>query len=503
MQAIQEAIDELFDLAYVLGLPSSIDRRAHVKYSFAAIGLTRFRFVNAYAADSKEVAHAFESGLVKSYPDCFRCGKLRCEHDDCNNVLIAPQVANFLSYLELWRGIAKTPQRALVLEDDVVFHKHAVQTLGNLSHAIKTGTLTFKPETPRLLRLGWALSKDHVDGGSFRIERTLRMSNPCHALTSAYARALLDRFVKINTTSDVFLHSMAPQPEEAVTVFPPIASEMSWSSGAAESLIHPKSIRSTYLRERGMEKEARANDEKVRNHIKHIYYRPFLIIGHPCAGQHDMLQFLSRLGLDIGRERDGYDGISTWVFAVGVENPNGCDGILRTRKALFWDHLLHPVSEPTRAVPQIMRHIQEHPDLHEFRRNQILAETGEDLGSYASTFEQAELPLVLWSAMIDRMNPNLTFRVEDGAAELVAYLSQLEHGKYVKAAEHVSSEDIVDDSAVVASARLSTSKYADWDRLSPSTWRRIEAYCRHYGYSLPTMKRPPHHDAVKCQKSRS
>ena len=134
MLAIQDVIDDLFDQVYVISLPTSSDRRAHIQQHFAEIGLMRYRFINAYAADSKEVERAFESGQVKSYPKCFRCNKLRCENDDCNNTLIAPQVANFLTYLKLWGEIANAHQRALVLEDDIVFEKHAERSFTLLVH---------------------------------------------------------------------------------------------------------------------------------------------------------------------------------------------------------------------------------------------------------------------------------------------------------------------------------------------------------------------------------
>src|SRR4051812_25489877 len=107
---------------------------------------------------------------------------------------------------------------------------------------------------------------------------------PCHAMTSAYAQQLLDRFDGFQTTSDIYTHQLCPGPTEALTVLPPVASELSWSVGAVDSLIHPKLARSQYLRESGDEAAAEANDRAVRSHVQHMFYRPFLIVGHPCAG---------------------------------------------------------------------------------------------------------------------------------------------------------------------------------------------------------------------------
>lgn len=265
--SLAAAISPVFDRVYVVSLPGSADRRAHVRAHFEQIGLTTFSFFDAVGADSPLVADAFASGRVHPYPPCFRCGKDSCGKDDCNNVLIPPQVANYLTYHRLWLEIAAQPQRALVVEDDVLFQPDAAQTLNMLGEA--AADLSFRAEISRLLRLGWALGPDHVAGASFRITAEVRMSNPCFGLTSAYAQALVDRHRRIDTTSDLYMHALAPCKGEAFTVFPPLASELSWSTGGVASLIHPKPIRSEFLRKRGDEAGAADNDRRLRDHVKH------------------------------------------------------------------------------------------------------------------------------------------------------------------------------------------------------------------------------------------
>ncbi len=147
-----------------------------------------------------------------------------------------------------------------------------------------SGDLSLQPDQPKLLRLGWALNDEHSSTVPFQVTEDIRMSNPCHAMTSAFAAALLERFETIDTTVDVYTHRNAPEAGEALTIMPPIASDLSWSTGALPSLIHPKDVHSNFLRGKGLEQEAKENDLKIERHVKHIFHRQFLVVGHPRTG---------------------------------------------------------------------------------------------------------------------------------------------------------------------------------------------------------------------------
>ncbi|MGH1414380.1 MAG: glycosyltransferase family 25 protein [Pelagimonas sp.] len=269
MQTSYSDLWRFFDTIYVVSLPTSLDRREYVAEHLASVGITQFSFHDACGPDHPDVDRIVSANLVHQFPPCFRCGKLSCGRDDCNNQLIPPQIAVFASYLNLWKKIATTPQRALVLEDDVIIHPWWPKVLRFLAKKNATGELGFAADQPRLLRMGWALNKDHEDTDC-RIEDVLKMSNPAHGLTSAFAQALLDRFERVNHTADVFLHRDAPLPGEAVTVFPPLASELSWSDGRFSSLIHPKDNHAAYLEAQGQVQQAKAYRDLVKTHMAQI-----------------------------------------------------------------------------------------------------------------------------------------------------------------------------------------------------------------------------------------
>ncbi len=264
----------MFDRVVVLSLPTSTDRRKHIRQHFAAIGIQAYSFHDACGADHPDVVDLYDRKLVATYPPCFRCGKLECGEPDCNNVLIPQQVAVFATYLSLWHKLAQDNERVLVCEDDVFFHPWTDAVLTRLQERIAAGEITFQGDHPTLLRLGWAASEEHDSALPFRISREVRMSNPCHAVTGAYARGLLEAFDRVRHTPDVFQHRLAPVAREhAFTIFPPIASELSWSTGVFESLIHPKEVFAQRLEEKGQHAEAEAYLQRVTRHARSVAHR--------------------------------------------------------------------------------------------------------------------------------------------------------------------------------------------------------------------------------------
>lgn len=266
-------IETLFDDIFVVSLPSSTDRRAYIQEHLETAGIHNFKFHEACDGAHPDVQAYFTSGRVHSYPPCFRCGKASCGRDSCNNVLIPAQVATFVTYLKLWEKIAAKPQVCPVVEDDLALNPYWLEVIAQLSEAKQSGQIDLAPQHPRLLRLGWALNDEHDGTKPFRLSNELRMSNPCHSLTSAFAQALLDRFRKIDTTVDLYMHKDAPRPGEALTVFPPLASELYWSKGAFDSLIHPKPIRAAFLETQGRHAEAQEVLKQAHHHMRHTAHK--------------------------------------------------------------------------------------------------------------------------------------------------------------------------------------------------------------------------------------
>ncbi|MDO9640973.1 MAG: hypothetical protein Q7J44_20770 [Pseudotabrizicola sp.] len=473
----------MFDTIYIVSLPGDSARRARLAEYLPAFGIDNVVWVTALGAESSEVAQAYASGLVVDFPPCFRCGHTDCGSKDCNNILVPPQVGNFLTKLGLWRRIAAHPQRALVLEDDVVFHEWSVSTLEWLEQQIIDGGLTFRADMPLLIRLGWALGADHTAAAP-RVTADVRMSNPGYAITSAMAELVLKRFKKIDTTSDVFLHARASAKEEAITLLPPIASDLSWSVGSMPSTIHPKETHAAYLEQQGLGDKADAYRKVIRKHIKHAFWRRLLILGHPRTGTGHAAATLRAWGLDIGHEADGKDGICSWMLAVEDEAPWAADEVARHRAALRYKLLLHVVRSPVDAIPSIIREDRHAPLSLAYRRKHVLERFDIDICAAATELETSVMSLVYWSRLIAAQKPDLVFHVEDGLEGLRTFLTT--QGEQV-------SPDALPPSAPVNADKfyrgLRHPKPAmtsqDWKTLSPQTRNLLASYCDHYRYPMP------------------
>lgn len=469
------------DSVWVLSLPGAKERRARLPGHLAEFGITEFNWHDAFSPDAPEVTSLYDRGLVHQFPPCFQCGALRCDDDTCNNVIIPAQVANFAGFQALWKKIAATPQRALILEDDVLFHPWAPRVFRRLARLVETGRLSLAPSDPRLLRLGWALGKDHRwFKRRFRIKTRLRMSNPCHLITSAYAAALLERFERIDTTSDVFIHRDAPRTGEALTIFPPVASELSWSVGSLDSDIHPKAVRLEYLETQASpEAQRREIAARIERHVSHIFARPLLFLGHPAAGPRIAAEHCGRLGLDVGHETLGEDGISTWALAVDDMNPDAQGPGARKRRALHWDVMIQVLRDPATAVPSIMREDARAPVSYDFRRRHILAETGIDLDGFESGIDRAVASLCLWHRIIAEQSPAFVFRVESGADALKSHLTD--------AGVAIGDPGAADASPLDPESPEPDEEPADWTTLSDSARALLVEYCNTYGYQNPAV----------------
>jgi GR25 family glycosyltransferase involved in LPS biosynthesis len=473
-------IAQLFDRVYVINLSASVDRREHIHSYFQSLGIENWVFIEALPQDADEVRQAFAQGRVASFPPCFRCGKISCGNDDCNNVLIPAQVANFLSHRRVWETIAREPQFALVVEDDVVFEDYATGTLRDLRHALPAEQRI--PEIPVLLRLGWAIGEDHSRRTHFRLAPDIRMSNPAYAMSSAFAKKVLEEDVRVDMTSDQFLHSECAGKGTALTVFPPIASDRSWSQGSIASLIHPKPAHSDYLRSRGKTGDAETNDLRVERHIKHIFARDILIVGHPRCGTGFAANVLRQCGLDIGHESNGADGIASWMFAVEDHAPYALAPLARNRAALVWKRTILPVRNLADAAPSVIRENTHARPSYQYRRKHILTHFGIDLNDCGSELERALTSILKWIELAERLKPDFTFRIEDQGSELALYLDQsgLAPGARDIALDLAPvNQDKAYRGTVYDKGEVSAE---DWDAIPVSLREQAREYCRRYGY---------------------
>lgn len=226
----------------ILSLPKDYERRAHVKRHFAEIGIKRFRFETAIGWDAEPVRAAYLAGKVAQFPGCFRCCQQRCAC--ANNILIPSQVANFLSFAQIWAVLAQGPlsQFTLICEDDVLFRPTA---LSDLYAVLKEQQNTAEPLLIRLAQSGLDPASLNAEEPA-QLSNRVVMSNAAYVINGAMASYLTRHFDQITTTSDLWLHQeIAAHPEiKALTLEPLLATDLSYNVDHAQfaSRIHPKGV---------------------------------------------------------------------------------------------------------------------------------------------------------------------------------------------------------------------------------------------------------------------
>ncbi|NJD07897.1 MAG: glycosyltransferase family 25 protein [Methylococcaceae bacterium] len=476
------SIHQHFNGIFVISLPESRDRRAHIERSFRRRGLADYVFVDGVTPDAPEVEEAYETGRVKHYPPCFRCGQTGCACP--NNVLVPAQVATFFSHAAAWRQVAQQqPGYYLIVEDDVVFQWYAGYILDQCR---RNGRLFLEREReePVLIRLGWAKSKqDH----RFRfrgevLENAERMSNPAYAITPALATILLEQFREIATTADIFLHRQVGRGYRNYTVLPAVATELSWSSGTVSSLIHPREQR---LRRISGSSNAAIQQELQRyeEHVQYAVERKILGVGHPRTGSGFLSETLKALGLDVGHEAMGEDGIVSWMFTVyDLNAPWALNKYAKSRYFAHFAVTIKHVRDPYSAIPSVIRENEHAPRSLAYRRKHLLKHCGIDLDRCPNPLEKASLSLILWDRAADAVNTiDHVFRIEDGSKALVEFLKSKgmagELTGPLPAApankdKHYNQQKV--DKPDVGRE--------DWERLSTDTKGLLNGFCERYGY---------------------
>lgn len=475
-----------FDKVMCVSLEASLERRKHILSLVATHKIKNLEFLGAVTRNDTVVKEYYANGRVKKFPDCFRCGQFECGRDDCNNTLIASQVATFLSYIKLWTEIRKKQITVLIIEDDVVLSTFAEDVCEDILKKNFLSNSGLYSNRPMLLRFGWALCDEHHQYHPFSISTKVRMANPAHAINGAMAGLLLDGFENIDTTVDVYQHRVCTTADNSITCHPPLFYEMSWSTGEVESCIHPKKIRLEYLKKQNRTSTTEYSETvlAIANCRKHTLFRKLLVSGHPRCGTGYTAALLSSCGLQVGHELMLADGIASWMFAVyDQKNPYALDKPSTTRYFTYFKYHIHPVREPRKAVASIITENRHADQSLCFRKKHILKERSIDIQAYTSEVERAVASLVYWTLIIEMQKPDLVFRIEDQSDLLVDFLEskellQIESSNVVLPAKNINSGKPY--KGIVYKNPELTAK--DFEGIDAKLLCKLNVYCEKYGY---------------------
>lgn len=217
---------------FIIHLKKSIEREIHIKNEFNRMNLTNYEIFDAVSGDSDEVKEKFSSGFVKR-PSCFRCNSLNCNH--ANKVLQKRQIGNWCSYINLMKKIVdeKISDLIMLCEDDIKFMKNYHIIMDKLITKEVFDKYKIDIDKPILIRLGGITCDKlrHPNMNNLKLIKKITMSNPCFLINLQFAESFVNNLLKINTTSDIFIHKRLVNIDTDIqhfTLIPQIAHELSY-----------------------------------------------------------------------------------------------------------------------------------------------------------------------------------------------------------------------------------------------------------------------------------
>ena len=236
--------NSIFDNIYVLNLKESADRRAHIETEFKRVDILKYQFFEGTPHDSTEVINITKSGLVKRFPNCFRCDQKRC---NCENNYLTPfQIGNWCSFLNIFNDIIKNDYKfVLICEDDIVFSHQYKRIINKLLSKESFRINNINMDKPVLIRMGTAFNPDnHNSNAEPRFLKNFSLCNPCFAINKEMAITYLKYLKIIDYHSDVYFHQKIPKNVPGIqyfTMYPYPIYELSFVKGMQKfnSLVRP------------------------------------------------------------------------------------------------------------------------------------------------------------------------------------------------------------------------------------------------------------------------
>lgn len=203
-------LNNFFDNIYVINLKESVDRKNHIINEFNKMKISKYEFFEAVHYDDNVVQELLNSKKVMSFPPCFRCLKNRCNCE--NNFLTKYQIANWLSYLNLFQKILDSDhEMILICEDDIVFSNNSSYILNNLLNKNTFNKHKINFNLPLLIKMGCAY--DPITHNLYNQPKYIKnysLSNPCFGLNKQMIKFYIHNLKIIDYHSDIYFHKKIP-----------------------------------------------------------------------------------------------------------------------------------------------------------------------------------------------------------------------------------------------------------------------------------------------------
>lgn len=220
---LKNFINDNIELVYVINVRDSIYRYNHIIFELSKVQIDNFQIIKAVTPKDIEVKEMFANKLVNSYPPCFRCSYKICDHK--NNFLNPIQVANFLSFKLVMNKIIKNNNKfSLILEDDFYFKKNFDPSFKVLNNYFKKYKI-LECNKPVLVRIGSHTQvnktkqklSNYINNYNV-VKNSYNMANPGFIVNIEFAKLFVEKFKKIETTSDNYIHKILCEENEVINL---------------------------------------------------------------------------------------------------------------------------------------------------------------------------------------------------------------------------------------------------------------------------------------------
>jgi len=206
---------------------------------------------------------------------------------------------------------------------------------------------------------------------------------------------------------------------------------------------------------------------KKKNALKEKKKKKILVVGHPRTGTGYTAKLLQSWGLDVQHEKMGKDGTSDWSLASGDKSLWQDVNF----KDYEWDIIIYCVRDPKESIPSILYTEDKNLNSSEYR-----VKYGAFSNKHYNPIVNTIRSLDAWDNLINLLNPNFTYRIEDQEKELFDFLKN-------KGLVSVYSNKIVGKKQNTREHKKWEEMLSEFDIFSKDKLVKLDKFCKRYGYN--------------------
>jgi|GEM_PF-5333639 len=217
-------------------------------------------------------------------------------------------------------------------------------------------------------------------------------------------------------------------------------------------------------------------------------HKILLITGHSRCGSGFLSYLFRELGVDIGHEKMGKDGVCSWLFTVKDLYIPWEDK--KTSYYVKFKYLIHYVRNPLDAIPSIVMENELHERAYNYKRNHILRELNWDIDEYENAIDKAIASYLGWNKLVELQCPHQVLKVENAVEEAVNFLQE---NSIITIDEERVKNIVIDNKINNSEQKYRKAKpqftAEDWGKISLELREYLIKFCQAYNYDIEFLEK--------------